>query len=114
MQTFTGIVQRGKQRGRALGYPTANIALVDKELSGVFAARVTLEGEAPYRAAAFADPSRGILEAHLLDFNDDIYDLPITIELHTKLRESSAFESDEVLKRQIAQDVEAVREYFDV
>ena len=113
MDSYSGIVVRGQQRGRALGYPTANIALTDKALSGVFAARVTLEGEAPYRAAAFADPKRGILETHLLDFNDDIYDLPITIELHKKLRESGAFESDDVLKEQIGQDVAAVREYFD-
>lgn len=109
---YTGIVQRGERRGSALGYPTANIALTDKELSGVYAARVTIKDEAPYQAAAFADPKRGILEAHILDFSDDIYDMEITVELLKNLRASRAFESDEVLKVAIAEDVAAARAFF--
>ena len=109
---YTGIVQHGERRGSALGYPTANIALDDKELSGVYVARVTIKDEAPYQAAAFADSARGILEAHILDFSDDIYDMEIAVELLGKLRESSAYESDEKLKAAIANDITKVREFF--
>jgi FAD synthase len=112
MKTYTGIVQRGKKRGHELGYPTINIPLADKETSGVYAARVFLKDEAPYIAAVFADSERGVLEAHLLDFSDDLYGLEVKIELHKKLRESGTFENDDGLKQAIAEDVKAVREYF--
>lgn len=111
---FTGIVQKGKGRGRELGYPTANIPCADTAMSGVHAARVRLpHGEAPYMSAAFGDPLRGILEAHLLDFDDDIYGLEIEVELLHKLREYRQFEDDDTLKRAIAEDVQTVREYFE-
>jgi riboflavin kinase/FMN adenylyltransferase len=111
---YEGIVQEGKRRGRALGYPTINIPLADPSLSGVYAARVTIAGEAPYPAAVFADPSRGVLEAYLLDFSDELYGTAVTIELHKKLRESKTFSDDETLRAAIAEDVQAVREYFDL
>jgi membrane-associated phospholipid phosphatase len=107
---YSGIVQRGKRRGTALGYPTANISL-DEPLSGIFTAQVLL-GRERYPAVAFADPTRKILEAHILDFSADIYDRPITIELLEKLRENKAFTDDATLRGQIAEDVEAARAYF--
>jgi len=110
MQSFTGIVQRGSRRATALGYPTVNLNYSDKEVSGVYVARVLLKDEAPYMAAAFADPVRGVLEAYMLDFEDDLYGLEATIELHKKLREIRQFDSDEELKAAIAKDVAVVRE----
>ena len=62
----------------------------------------------------FADPARGVLEAHLLDFSDDLYGMEITVELHKKLREAADFESDAELRNAIAQDIASVREYFDL
>lgn len=113
MKSITGIVQKGARRGAALGYPTANIPLTDDAVSGIYAARVYLKkDEAPYMAAAFADPRRKILEAHLLGFSDELYGVEVTIELHKKLRESREFDDDTKLRKVIAQDVAAVREYF--
>ena len=111
----SGTVLKGAKRGRALGYPTANIPLLGSTLSGVYAAKVTVRaGEAPHVAAVFADPARGVLEAHLLDFSDDLYGMEITVELHKKLREAADFESDAELRNAIAQDIASVREYFDL
>ena len=67
-------------------------------------ARVVLDG-ALYKAAAFADPSRTLLEAHLLDFADDAYGKEITVELLEKIRDAHRFENDEMLKAAIASDV---------
>ncbi|HVU75291.1 MAG TPA: riboflavin kinase [Candidatus Paceibacterota bacterium] len=111
MQSFSGFVERGKQRGRVLGFPTINIALEDKTVSGIYAANVYAD-VSTFRAAAFADPSRSVLEAHLLDFSGDLYGKEVRIELVEKLRESAAYESDCALKQAIAGDVAKVREYF--
>ena len=107
-----GIVQKGSGCAGRLGFPTVNIPLAD-DISGIFAARVTTKtGEAPYMAAVFADPKRKILEAHILDFNDDLVGQEITIELREKIRETEIFDDEEKLGATIARDVEATRAYF--
>lgn len=123
MKFYTGIVQHGSKRAESLGYATLNIPLEDPSVSGVYAAKVKIEanpaepdarpeGFREYRAAAFADSERKILEAHLLGFFGDLYDKKVTIELHKKIRESKKFENDVQLREAIASDVKAVREYF--
>jgi riboflavin kinase/FMN adenylyltransferase len=115
MQEFIGIVIEGKRRGRALGFPTVNIPLGDAAVSGIYAAKVCTDVSTSvhtFFAAAFADPSRDVLEAHLLDFSGDLYGQEIRIELYEKLRESGTYASDEALQQAIAEDVAAVREYF--
>jgi len=112
MRSFAGIVQKGARRGHALGYPTINIPMTDPEISGVYIARVYLAGEAPYMAAAFADPRRGILEAHIIDFSDELYGENVRIGLRHKIRETETFDSDDELRNAIAEDIAAVRKFF--
>lgn len=107
------MVRKGSGAAARLGFPTANIALDDDSVSGIYAARVTAkEGEAPYDAAAYADQRRNVLEAHLLDFNGDLGGASITIELVEKLRESARFDDERALRDAIAADVEAARAFF--
>ena len=94
MQTIRGVVQKGAERGRALGYPTINLPLTDSTVSGIYTARVYVKSDAPCTAAVFADPARNIIEAHLIDFRDDLYGLEVVIELHTKIRDSKRFENE--------------------
>ncbi len=108
---YTGIVARGAQRGTALGFPTANIALTDASVSGIYAAKVSVDSET-FHAAAFADPKRNVLEAYMLDFSGNLYDKEITIELCEKIRESDMFADERELRAAIAKDVEDVRHYF--
>lgn len=109
--TYEGIVEQGSKRASALGFPTINIPLSEKNLSGIYAAKVT-SGINEYLAAAYADPKRNILEAYLLDFDDDLYGKKVSITLYDKIRDSREFPDDESLKKQIAEDVEAVHAYF--
>src|SRR3990167_7538251 len=117
MHSYTGIVVRGKGRAKALGYPTANIALDDDSVSGIYAARVKTEG-AEYMAAAFADQKRKLLEAHILDYPSEGGSVSggsgksITIELCKKIREHKDFTNDDDLRAEIAKDVAKVRDYF--
>jgi len=111
---YRGAVLKGEDRGRALGFPTANVPLADGSVSGIYAARVKIRpDEAPYPAAVYADTKRGLLEAHLLDFNDELYGCEIEIELFKKIRDTERFDSDAALRAAIADDIKKVREYFD-
>lgn len=104
-------MQKGKKRAAALGYPTVNISLDNSSVSGIYAARVLLDGR-EYLAAAFADQERKLLEAHLLDAAPNLYGKEISIELCKKIRESESFENDDTLRAAIAKDTKAVRNYF--
>jgi len=109
--TFIGIVSRGEGRGSTLGFSTANIPLQNKNISGIYAGKVAWH-DSEYRAALFADPERGILEAYLLDFNEELYGEQVTMILMKKIREKEAFKSDTALQEHIKKDVEDVRAFF--
>lgn len=123
MKSFRGIVGHGRKRAGALGFPTINIQLEDASVSGIYAARVEFWG-GEYIAAAFADPKRKILEAHLLDFTrrfaarqnsgltGHLYGKTVRIKLCAKIRDSKQFTDDAALREAITKDVKEVREYF--
>lgn len=110
-----GEVVAGDQRGRELGFPTANI-VPDPSLAapghGVYACRV---GE---RLAAvnvgvrptFGNDLHPLVEAHVLDFAGDLYGQRLTIEFVERLRGEERFESVDALVAQMHQDVERTRE----
>ena len=111
MTSYTGIVEQGSKRASALGYPTINISLEEVGISGVYAARVQIGGQT-HVAAAFADPARKTLEAHVLDFSDNLYGKEVVIDLCWKIRESEEFPDDDALRTAIAHDIAKVQEYF--
>ena len=110
-KVYIGIVQKGTKRAASLGFPTVNIPLLDGDVSGVYAARVTVSGE-EYFAAAFADQKRKVLEAHVLDFSGELYGKEITIELCKKIRDNMEFPDDTTLRAAIEGDIVIVRAYF--
>lgn len=111
-----GKVVLGKRRGRALGFPTANLAVGDQLVpaDGVYAGRVKVGDR--HHAAAISigktptfEGGRRQIEAHLLDFEDDLYDTTIRLEFDRWLRKQQRFESAGALLRQLQLDVESVR-----
>ncbi|MBI5645218.1 riboflavin kinase [Candidatus Kaiserbacteria bacterium] len=110
---YSGVVQEGSKRARELGYPTINIVLDDTNVSGVYIALVRI-GSEEYKAAAFADPKRKLLEAYLLDTSTDLYGREAEIELLKHVRDTEIFGDDELLKAAIEDDVKSVREYFHI
>ncbi len=111
-----GEVIKGHQRGRGLGMPTANLKC-DEQLipaDGVYAGRCEIDGQ-HYAAAVsigslptFGDSARQV-EAHLLDFDDDLYGRRIRVELTDWLREQMKFVSAEALKAYLQSDLGEVR-----
>jgi len=115
-----GRVSPGQQRGRTIGFHTANVRLhrVVSPLKGVFAVRVyglgaeALNGVANVGTRPTVDGSYCVLEIHLFDFDSDIYGRYLDVEFCRKLREEKKFESFEALKQQIEFDVEQARTFF--
>lgn len=107
MALFRGKIGKGAQRGRQLGYPTANISAQNVD-GGIYAAKVWVEG-VEYRAAVFVDRARALLEAHLLDFSGDLYGKEMKVQLVQRVRESKRFDTDQALIDAIARDIEEIR-----
>ncbi|PZO55995.1 MAG: bifunctional riboflavin kinase/FMN adenylyltransferase [Alphaproteobacteria bacterium] len=109
-----GEVQRGFQRGRDFGFPTANLTLGDyvRPRLGVYAVRVDLGDGVllPGAASVGVNPTVGalpepLLEAHLFDFSGDLYGKHIEVELIAFLRGEDKFDDTNALRRQMTQDV---------
>lgn len=115
-----GTVIHGDQRGRELGFPTANLALAsgDRIEDGVWAADVYVGDERHIAAASVgrrptfydADGVR-LLEPHLLDFDGDLYGQTIVVHLRERIRPQSRFDSLPALIEQMHHDVEHVRRW---
>lgn len=119
--SMRGTVVRGRELGRELGFPTANIAVGSRQLppSGVWAVRVGLNGEGDLRpgvANLGTRPTVGggeqMLEVHVFDFSGDLYGAEIEVRFESFLREERSFASLEALSSQIAADAAAARLQF--
>jgi riboflavin kinase/FMN adenylyltransferase len=108
-----GPIVHGRERGRTIGFPTANIRSRTELLppDGVYATRLILPDGGAHGSITnigmrptFAEPERTI-EAHIFDFNRDIYDQEVKLELIERIRAEKKFESAAALAAQIASDV---------
>ncbi|MBI1186813.1 MAG: bifunctional riboflavin kinase/FAD synthetase [Alphaproteobacteria bacterium] len=111
-----GVVERGQQRGRTIGFATANVALGDyvQPRFGVYAARIKVGDDVhPAVANVGVRPTVGapapLMEAHLFDFAGDLYGQTIEAALIRFIRPERKFEGFEALKAQIADDAVAAR-----
>ncbi len=115
-----GIVEQGDQRGRKLSFPTANLALDDilAPKFGVYAVKAEIM-DGPHKGLVSGVANIGlrptfektvpILEAHLFDFDGDLYGTEIAVALFSFIRPERKFDGLESLTKQIAADVETAR-----
>ncbi len=112
-----GRVVRGKQLGRTLGYPTANLRFANKTpaLRGIYATWVHGIGDEPMASVSSfgTRPTVGgtepLLEAHLFDFDGDLYGRHIEVEFVAKLRDEEKFPDLPTLVVQMDRDAEQAR-----
>jgi riboflavin kinase/FMN adenylyltransferase len=118
--TMMGRVVYGHQRGRMLGFPTANIYL-HREVTpvhGVYAVRLHgiakdgLPGVANVGIRPTIGGTRTILEVHIFNFNENIYGRAVCVEFCKKLRDEKRFANLDLLKAQIWQDAIDAKAYF--
>lgn len=114
--TLSGTVVEGAGRGRTLGFPTANLRVDRSTLvaPGVYACRATVrDGEHPAVVNVGVRPTFGgedlAVEAHLLDFKDNLYGARLRLAFVARLREERRFPSIDALATQIRADAEAAR-----
>jgi riboflavin kinase / FMN adenylyltransferase len=118
---LSGVVMAGEQLGRQLGFPTANL-----DIQGLATPRQRCS---PSRACTAYTPAGGVanlgsrptvaggngalkLEVHLLDFHEEIYGAPMTVQFLQHLRPELKFDSLEELRGQIERDITAAIECF--
>ncbi|HEX8349231.1 MAG TPA: bifunctional riboflavin kinase/FAD synthetase [Hymenobacter sp.] len=121
--TLTGTVVRGKQIGRTIGFPTANLRVPELlkliPARGVYAVLATTADDTHYQAMlnigvrpTVAGDLTESIEVHLLDFEGDLYDQLLTVQLVARLRDEQKFDSLEALKAQLARDAEAALQHL--
>jgi len=124
---YFGAVVHGQGKGKEFGFPTINIRLINNELNiekGVYAVRVDIGRDA---ACHVSTTYNGMLyvgtrptlnmqeitvEIHIFDFNEDIYDQPISFQILHKIRDEIHFESVEKLIEQLHRDKSLVYNFL--
>jgi len=114
---ISGKVVRGKQLGKRLGFPTANIEPEDRNklipARGVYACHVERQGKI-YKGMAnignrpTVNGSSLTIEANIFDFDDDIYNETINIHLIARIRDEKKFDNLDLLKKQLSEDREMI------
>lgn len=120
--SLRGPVTRGDGRGRALGFPTANIQVADADKllpkEGVYAVTATLR-RGSFRGVLHLGPrptfrgSPPAVELHLFDFQDDLYGDTVRVDFCARIREIHKFATVDELVVAIRDDVERARQLFD-
>jgi riboflavin kinase/FMN adenylyltransferase len=115
-----GTVEQGDQRGRELGFPTANVAVpartclpADGIYAGTFVDGAEVERPCAIslgrRPTFYEDADRSLLEAPLLDFDGDLYGQAVKVRFVDHIRPELRFDSVDELVAQMSRDVEATR-----
>ncbi len=114
---LVGQVVPGDQRGRTIGFPTANLDVWEEQLlpmNGVYASLVTVGGQT-YLSATNVGTRPTVegktvrVETHLLDFDQDIYGQEIQLQFMQFIRQEMKFNGLPELKEQIAKDIQTIR-----
>lgn len=116
----TGEVTRGRQLGRLLGYPTANLRVSESNklipADGVYAVRAqTTQGtfggmlNIGHRPTIQPNPDAKSIEAHLFDFSGDLYGKQLKISFVARIRDEQKFENIDALVAQLKTDEEIIR-----
>ena len=114
---LTGTVTTGAQRGRTIGFPTANLAETTNLIpaNGVYAAVTSIGGRA-YAAAVNIGPNPTFaenqqkIEVHLWEFAGDLYGQVLHVDFLSRVREVRRFENIDALRSQLQIDLEAVKQ----
>ena len=119
--SLTGMVTQGKQLGRTIGYPTANIKIDESykliPSNGVYVAKCTVHDKLVFGMMNIGtrptvDGTNQTIEINLFDFNQDIYNQMITVTFLKRMRSEQKFDSLEALKTQLGLDKMMALDYI--
>jgi riboflavin kinase/FMN adenylyltransferase len=113
--SFTGTVVEGDKRGRTIGYPTANLKIIDKlkliPADGVYAVNAIVDnkifnGMLNIGLRPTVDGKKHAIEVHIFNLEQDLYGKNITLQLMSRIRSEKKFESIDALKLQLDNDAQ--------
>ena len=119
--SISGLVVKGRQLGRTINFPTANLQLSEKyllpEINGVYVTKIKVKDNIyksitniGYNPTVSNEQNKKFIETHILDFDEDIYDEKIEIYFYEFLRKEQKFESFNHLKEQLKLDKKVCEE----
>ena len=112
-----GKVIKGMQRGKTLGFPTANFPLHKNIDEGIYISNISFEGKV-YPSVTFIGNAKTYsendikVETYILDFNSNIYGKWVSVKLIKKIRRNKKFKSEKKLINQIKKDIKKARLFF--
>lgn len=119
--SLTGTVTKGKQLGRTIGFPTANLKL-DEDFklvpqNGVYIVKSIINSKTVFGMMNIGfnptvDGKRQTIEAHYFNFDEDLYGQKLTVSLLERIRAEQKFDSVELLKKQLENDKKTSIEYL--
>ena len=110
---LTGLVVRGDQIGKSIGFPTANVAIEEKyklwPSNGVYLVQSRIDQQNVWGMMNIGNRptvagKKTTIEVHFFDFNKNLYEQTIALDIHVKIREENKFDSLESLKKQLQKD----------
>ena len=114
---FWGKVRKHNQRGKKLGFPTANVNLSKNIPEGIYISKTKLAGK-EYKSISFVGTVKTFnekkfhSETYILDFNKDIYGKWISVKLIKKIRDNKKFDTVDELVKLMRKDEQETREYL--
>jgi riboflavin kinase/FMN adenylyltransferase len=119
--SLTGTITKGKQLGRTIGFPTANLKLEDDfklvPQNGVYIVMSIINSKTVFGMMNIGfnptvDGKHQTIEINYLDFDEDLYDQKITVSIVERIRAEQKFDSIELLKEQLEKDKKTTIAYF--
>ena len=117
MYKIWGKVRKHNQRGKSLGFPTANLNLTQNIPEGIYISQTKIKDQ-KYPSITFIGTAKTFnekkfhAEIYILDFDQNIYDQWISVKLLKKIRGNKKFNSSEELISQMKKDEQEARKYF--
>ncbi len=114
---FWGKVRKNIQRGKDLGFPTANVRLSKSIPEGIYVSKTRIKN-IWHKSATFIGAAKTFgetrfhAEIYILDFNESLYGKWISVELIKKIRDNKRFDSAKDLIKQMKKDEKEARKYF--
>jgi riboflavin kinase/FMN adenylyltransferase len=118
---LTGIVVKGKQLGRTISFPTANLKIEENykliPQNGVYIVKSTINQKTVFGMMNIGfnptvDGQSQTIEIHYFDFNEDLYDQKIRVSMLHRIRSEQKFESVALLKEQLEKDKKTAMDYL--
>lgn len=115
--TIQGVVQKGKDRGKKLGFPTINFPVALEVSEGIYLSLIDIKGKS-FNALTFIgaaktfDDTTHQAETYVLDFDHDIYGEYVKVSLIKKIRDNQKFATEQELIAQMEKDKKIAEDFF--